>query len=228
MKEFISGINLTKTYTNGNAYVKALDKVSISLKRGEVVAIVGESGSGKSTLLNVLGGLLQPSSGKVYINGISICDLSESELSEFRRDNIGFVFQDYNLLPMINAYENILLPIKLGGYGIDEEYINTIVDALGIKEQLFQMPQTLSGGQKQRVGIARALASKPALILADEPTGNLDSTMSTEVIRLMRMLAEKFEQTMIIITHDERIASYGDKILRMSDGKLTRAEYERA
>ncbi len=221
MQNYISANNLSKIYSNGEVHVHALNRASLSLKKGECVAVVGASGSGKSTLLNILGGLLSPTEGKVYIDGISICDLDETELSEFRRDKIGFIFQHYNLIPVINAYENITLPIRLGGHEVDESHVNSIINTLNLKEQLLQMPHTLSGGQMQRVGIARALATKPALILADEPTGNLDSRTSIETIELMRCLATELNQTMIIITHDEKIASYADRILYMEDGKIS-------
>ncbi len=224
MLEFISACSISRKFQNGADEIKALDSINLAIKKGEHISIVGHSGSGKSTLLNVRGGLLRPTNGKMYINGISIGDLDEKELSEFRRENIGFVFQNYNLIPVLNTYENIVLPIKLSGKKVDKEYIDYLIEKLGLEKQITQMVDTLSGGQRQRVGIARALSTKPALVLADEPTGNLDSKMGEEIIQLMRNLARECEQTMVVVTHNDIVAKYGKRVVTMEDGKLVREE----
>ncbi len=218
--DVVKTISLTKTYINGNVQTFALQDVSLEIEKGEFVAIVGYSGSGKTTLLNMIGGLDHPSGGKIYINDISICDMDEEELSIFRREQIGFVFQYYNLLPVLSVYENIVLPQKLQAKEIDVAFVEEIVEALGITNKLWQMPNTLSGGQQQRVAIARALSTKPAIILADEPTGNLDSKTGREVIALMKEVATNYNQTIAIVTHSEEIASKADRIIRMEDGKI--------
>lgn len=211
---------LVKLYGEEPNIVKALDEVSININEGEFLAIIGTSGSGKSTLLNMLGGLDKPTSGDVFIGGKDLGKMRDEELTIFRRRNIGFIFQNYNLVPILNVYENIVLPIELDGMKVDKEYVDLIIDTLGLKEKLNNMPNNLSGGQQQRVAIARALATKPAIILADEPTGNLDSKTSMDVIGLLKMTSEKFNQTMVMITHNEEIAQLADKIIRIEDGKV--------
>lgn len=212
--------NLKKIYGEGENAVHALDGVSFSVEKGEFVAVVGTSGSGKSTLLNMLGGLDRPTSGDVMVDGKKIFDLKDDQLTVFRRRKIGFVFQDYNLVPVLNVYENIVLPIQLDGEKIDSEYINQIIEILGIKSKLNNLPNNLSGGQRQRVAIARALAAKPAIILADEPTGNLDSKTSHDVLGLLKITGQKFKQTIVMITHNEQIAQMADRIVRIEDGKI--------
>lgn len=212
--------SLTKTYRSGDIYTVALNNVSLTIETGEFVAIVGASGCGKTTLLNMIGGLDRPSEGKVYINDILINDLDDEELCVFRRENIGFVFQNYNLLPVLNVYENIVLPQKLEGCRIDTEFIEDIAKFLEIKDKLLQMPAALSGGQQQRVSVARALCMKPAIILADEPTGNLDSRAGRKVIELIEQMSEKYKQTVVIVTHSEEIAKRAGRIIRMEDGEV--------
>lgn len=213
---------LKKYYGEGANLVKALDGVSFCVEQGEFVAIVGTSGSGKSTLLHMLGGLDRPTEGTVSIEGKNIFELKDEALTIFRRRKIGFVFQNYNLVPVLNVYENILLPIQLDGNEPDTAYINTIVDTLGLRDKLNNLPNNLSGGQQQRVAIARALASKPAIILADEPTGNLDSRTSQDVLGLLKVTSRKFSQTMVMITHNEEIAQLADRIVRIEDGKIVK------
>ncbi len=213
---------LRKEYGSGESLVKALDGVQFEVEQGEFVAIVGTSGSGKSTLLHMLGGLDRPTEGKVYIDGKDIFSLKDEELTIFRRRKIGFVFQNYNLVPVLNVYENILLPIQLDGGEPDTEYINSIITTLGLNEKLNNLPNNLSGGQQQRVAIARALAAKPAIILADEPTGNLDSRTSQDVLGLLKITSRKFSQTIVMITHNEEIAQLADRIVRIEDGKILR------
>lgn len=212
--------NLVKIYGQEPNLVKALDNVSIEIKEGEFVAIIGTSGSGKSTLLNMLGGLDKPTSGETIISNKIISKLNDEELTIFRRRNIGFVFQNYNLVPILNVYENIVLPIELDGSKIDTNYVDSIINTLGLKDKLTDMPNNLSGGQQQRVAIARALATKPAIILADEPTGNLDSKTSMDVIGLLKITSKQFNQTMVMITHNEEIAQLADRIIRIEDGKV--------
>lgn len=212
--------NLVKIYGQEPNIVKALDNVSIEINQGEFIAIVGTSGSGKSTLLNMLGGLDNPTSGETIISNKRISKLNDEELTIFRRRNIGFIFQNYNLVPILNVYENIVLPIELDGGRIDVDYVNSIINTLGLNEKLSNMPNNLSGGQQQRVAIARALATKPAIILADEPTGNLDSKTSMDVIGLLKVTSRQFNQTMVMITHNEEIAQLADRIIRIEDGKV--------
>ncbi|MGX4601263.1 ABC transporter ATP-binding protein [Faecalimicrobium sp. JNUCC 81] len=212
--------NLVKIYGQEENIVKSLDNISIEINEGEFVAIVGTSGSGKSTLLNMLGGLDNLTSGEVTINNKKLSEMNDEEITIFRRRNIGFIFQNYNLVPILNVYENIVLPIELDGMKIDNEFIDSIVNTLGLKEKLNSSPNKLSGGQQQRVAIARALATKPAIILADEPTGNLDSKTSMDVIGLLKMTSQKFNQTMVMITHNEEIAQLSDRIIRIEDGKV--------
>ena len=213
-------INLVKMYGQEPNIVKALDNVSIEINEGEFVAIIGTSGSGKSTLLNMLGGLDKPTSGETIICNKTISRLNDEEMTIFRRRNIGFVFQNYNLVPVLNVYENIVLPIELDGSKIDTNYVDSIINTLGLNDKLTNMPNNLSGGQQQRVAIARALATKPAIILADEPTGNLDSKTSMDVIGLLKVTSKKFNQTMVMITHNEEIAQLADRIIRIEDGKV--------
>ena len=212
--------NLKKTYGSGDTAVHALDGVSFSVDKGEFVAIVGTSGSGKSTLLHMLGGLDCPTSGDVTVDGQKLFSLKDDDLTVFRRRKIGFVFQNYNLVPSLNVYENIVLPIQLDGNTPDAEYINSIVETLGLGSKLKNLASNLSGGQQQRVAIARALSTKPAIILADEPTGNLDSKTSLDVLKLLKMTSEKYSQTIVIITHDEQLAQMADRIVRIEDGRI--------
>ena len=216
--------NLIKIYGQDENEVKALDNISLEVEQGEFVAIVGSSGSGKSTLLNMLGGLDKLTSGDVYINNKKLGDMKDEELTIFRRRNIGFIFQNYNLVPILNVYENIVLPIELEGVKMDEDYIDSIVNTLGLNQKLTNMPNNLSGGQQQRVAIARAIATKPAIILADEPTGNLDSKTGMDVIGLLKMTSQKFNQTIVMITHNEEIAQLADRIIRIEDGKIARGD----
>ncbi|MCR5753815.1 MAG: ABC transporter ATP-binding protein [Acetatifactor sp.] len=218
--EILKTQNLKKYYNESQVPVKALDGVDICVEQGEFVAIVGTSGSGKSTLLNMLGGLDRPTSGKVCVEGKDIFSLKDEELTIFRRRKVGFVFQAYNLVPILNVYENIVLPIQLDGNEVDEKYVEEIVDMLGLKEKLNSMPNQLSGGQQQRVAIARALATKPSIVLADEPTGNLDSRTSQDVLGLLKITGQKFHQTIVMITHNEEIAQMADRIIRIEDGRV--------
>lgn len=222
--EMIKAAGLKKYYVTDNYEVHALDGVSLSVEEGEFLAIIGTSGSGKTTLLQILGGLDEPTVGGVWIRGNSLKDMTEDERTIFRRRNIGFVFQQYNLIPVINVYENIVLPLRLDGAEIDEKLLEDIVRTLKIGEKLENLPEELSGGQQQRVAIARALMVKPAVLLCDEPTGNLDSVTSMEVISLLKTCAARFHQTVIVVTHQEAIAQMADRILRVEDGKLYNAE----
>lgn len=222
--EMIKVAGLKKHYVTDNYEVHALDGVSLSVEEGEFLAIIGTSGSGKTTLLQILGGLDEPTAGGVWIRGNSLKDMTEDERTIFRRRNIGFVFQQYNLIPVINVYENIVLPLRLDGAEIDEKLLEDIVRTLKIGEKLENLPEELSGGQQQRVAIARALMVKPAVLLCDEPTGNLDSVTSMEVIALLKTCAARFHQTVIVVTHQEAIAQMADRILRVEDGKLYNAE----
>ncbi len=212
--------DLKKVYGKGETVVFALDGVDFSVENGEFVSIVGTSGSGKSTLLHMLGGLDRPTSGNVIVDGKDIFALKDEELTIFRRRKIGFVFQSYNLVPVLNVYENIVLPIELDGNKVDKSYIDSVVKTLGLETKLNNLPNNLSGGQQQRVAIARALASKPAIILADEPTGNLDSKTSQDVLSLLKVTSEKFKQTIVMITHNEEAAQLADRIIRIEDGQI--------
>lgn len=212
--------NLIKEYGRGENTIFALNNVSIDLEEGEFVAIVGSSGSGKSTLLNMLGGLDFPTEGEIYVRGTRLSDLKGDDLTIFRRRNIGFVFQSYNLIPILSVYENIVMPLELDGIQADTDFINEICEKLKITDKLDQMPGQLSGGQQQRAAIARALSTKPAIILADEPTGNLDSKTSVEVAGLLKMSALAFHQTIALVTHDEEIAQMADRIIRIEDGRV--------
>ncbi len=214
--------NLTKIYGDGENAVHALRGINLTVEKGEFTAIVGTSGSGKSTLLHMLGGLDRPTTGKVMVDRKDIFTLSEEELTIFRRRKIGFVFQSYNLVPVLNLYENIVLPLELDGKKIDRGYIDQIAETLGLKDRLEALPNQLSGGQQQRVAIARALAGNPSIILADEPTGNLDSKTSQDVLSLLKVTSEKFGQTIVMITHNEEIAQMADRIIHIEDGCIIR------
>ena len=211
---------LRKVYGAGDTEVRALDGIDLTVESGEFVAVVGTSGSGKSTLLHMLGGLDRPTGGKVYVDGNDISALKDDELTIFRRRRIGFVFQAYNLVPVLSVYENIVLPIELDGGMVDQPYVDEIVHTLGLERKLANLPNQLSGGQQQRVAIARALATKPAIILADEPTGNLDSRTSQDVLALLKVTGEKFGQTIVMITHNEEIAQLAHRIVRIEDGRI--------
>ncbi len=212
--------NLCKTYGKGEAEVRALDHISFSVGKGEFIAIVGESGSGKSTLLNVVGALDNPTSGKVLIDGKDIFSMPEKKLTVFRRQNIGFIFQSFNLIPELNVEQNITFPLLLDYQKPDQKYVEELLEILGLKERRKHLPSQLSGGQQQRVAIGRALAARPAIIMADEPTGNLDSKNSQEVITLLKSMSAKYRQTILMITHNENHADATDRVLRMTDGRL--------
>lgn len=218
--ELVKTSDLKKYYRNGEICVKALDHVNLSVEEGEFIAVVGPSGCGKTTLLNMLGGLDNPTEGSVLIHGKDITKMKSEELTVYRRKHIGFVFQNYNLLQTLNVKSNILLPLYLGNSKIDEVYFEEIVEILGIKNKLKNLPNTLSGGQQQRVAIARAMITKPDIVLADEPTGSLDSRTGTEVISLMKILSEKMHQTLIVVTHSDTVAQMADRIIRIEDGKV--------
>ena len=216
--------NLKKIYGTGEAQVNALDGINLSIKQGEFVSIVGTSGSGKSTLLHMLGGLDQPTEGKVFVDGKDIFSMKKDALTIFRRRKIGFVFQAFNLVPVLNVYDNIVLPIELDGNTVDKKYVGEVISSLGLEDKVNSMPNQLSGGQQQRVAIARALATKPAIVLADEPTGNLDSKTSQDVLSLLKVTGQKFNQTIVMITHNEEIAQMADRIVRIEDGRVTGGE----
>ncbi|WP_419025974.1 ABC transporter ATP-binding protein [Emergencia sp.] len=218
--EVLKTTDLKKIYQTPSGEVRALDGINISIAEGEFIAIIGSSGSGKTTLLNMLGGLDDPTSGDIIVRGRNLTTLTSEELTVFRRRNIGFVFQNYNLLPILNVSENITLPLKLDGMGQDLNFFDQITDSLKLKDKLYSMPNTLSGGQQQRVAIARALSMKPAVILADEPTGNLDSKTGIEVVGLLKASAAKFSQTIVVVTHNEEIAQMADRMIRIEDGKV--------
>lgn len=216
--------NLTKIYGSGDTEVRALNNVSFSVQKGEFVAIVGPSGSGKSTLLHILGGVDRPTDGKVFIEGNDIYALNENNLAVFRRRQIGLIYQFYNLIPVLNVEENITLPLLLDGRKVDRAYLQKLIDTLGIAERLTHLPNQLSGGQQQRASIGRALVNNPAIVLADEPTGNLDSKNSAEIVELLKYFNRENRQTLIIITHDERIALQADRIIAIEDGRIARDE----
>lgn len=216
--------NLTKIYGKGDTAVTALDHVSFSVEKGEFIAIIGPSGSGKSTLLHMLGGVDRPSSGKVYIDGTDIYKLDESKLAIFRRRQIGLIYQFYNLIPVLNVEENITLPLLLDGRKVEEDNLNELITTLGVSDRLEHLPNQLSGGQQQRVSIGRALMNHPAIVLADEPTGNLDSKNSDEIISLLKLYNAKYNQTLIVITHDEKIALQANRIISIEDGKIAKDE----
>ena len=212
--------NITKEYKSGDTTVKALKGIDIEFRNSEFVSILGQSGCGKTTLLNIIGGLDRYTSGDLIINGKSTKEFKDNNWDAYRNYSVGFVFQNYNLVPVLNVYENIVLPIELDGSKIDTNYVDSIINTLGLNDKLTNMPNNLSGGQQQRVAIARALATKPAIILADEPTGNLDSKTSMDVIGLLKVTSKKFNQTMVMITHNEEIAQLADRIIRIEDGKV--------
>ena len=212
--------DLRKVYGSGDTEVRALDGVDLTVEKGEFVAVVGTSGSGKSTLLHMLGGLDRPTGGTVTVDGKELSAMRDEELTIFRRRKIGFVFQNYNLVPVLNVYENIVLPIQLDGNAPDKAYVERIIETLGLEAKLQNLPNNLSGGQQQRVAIARALATKPAIVLADEPTGNLDTRTSQDVLSLMKVTGQKFAQTIVMITHNEELAQMADRIIRIEDGRI--------
>ena len=220
MGNILKSKNLTKYYGENENLVKAIDNVNISIKKGEFVAIVGKSGSGKSTLLHMLGGLDNPTSGDVIIDGQNIGKMKEDDLPIFRRKKIGFIFQYYNLIPSINVWENVVLPIGLDAQKVDKDFVNEVLQVLGVDGKKDSLPATLSGGQQQRVAIARAIVTKPAIIFADEPTGNLDSKTEAEVIKLLKLSAKKYDQTIVMITHDENIANMADRVITIEDGRV--------
>ena len=212
--------DLKKYYGTEPNITKALDGVTLSIEEGEFVAIVGTSGSGKSTLLNMMGGLDTPTSGSIQVKGKELSEFKDEQLTIFRRRNIGFIFQNYNLVPVLNVFENIVLPVELDGNKVDKKFMKEVVQMLGLEDKLNNMPNNLSGGQQQRVAIARALVSKPAIVLADEPTGNLDSKTSSDVLGLLKVTSQKFQQTLVMITHNNEIAQLADRIIRIEDGKI--------
>lgn len=220
MQPILETIDLVKYYGDGDRQIKAIDHTSITVNHGEFVAVVGRSGSGKSTLLHMLGGLDRPDNGQVIISGQDLFSLKDEQLAVFRRRKIGFVFQDFNLIPALNVWENIVLPIGLDGKRVNKDYVLDIIRSIGLEERLKALPSTLSGGQKQRTAIARALASRPAIILADEPTGNLDSHTEMEVVAMLKSCVSKYGQTLVMITHDETIAQMADRTLIIEDGKV--------
>ncbi len=219
--------NLSKTYGKGETAVKALDDVSLSIAKGEFVAVIGPSGSGKSTLLHILGGVDSPTGGRVYIENTDVYSLDETKLAIFRRRQIGLIYQFYNLIPVLTVQENITLPLLLDGRNADKAHLDKIINTLGLADRLNYLPNQLSGGQQQRVSIGRALINNPAIILADEPTGNLDSKNSGEIVELLKMFNKKFNQTLIVITHDERIALQAERVIAIEDGRITRDEVVR-
>lgn len=218
--EILKVQDLCKAYGIGEAKVDALKKVSFSLSKGEFAAVVGESGSGKSTLLNCVGALDSPTSGHIWVDGQDLFSMKEEQRTIFRRRNIGFIFQNYNLVPILNVHENIVLPVELDGDTVDQKFMADVVSMLGLEDKLKNMPNNLSGGQQQRVAIARALVSKPAIVLADEPTGNLDSRTSADVLGLLQRTSREFNQTLVMITHNDAIAQLADRIVRIEDGKI--------
>jgi len=218
--KILQTVNLTKIYGKGENEVRALDGVSFEVDKGEFVSVVGTSGSGKSTMLHMIGGLDTPTSGRVIVDGQELNSMGDEQLTIFRRRNIGFVFQQFNLVPMLNVWENIILPIRLDGQKPEKDFIDSVIDRLGLRPRLQNLPNALSGGQQQRVAIARALATKPSLLLCDEPTGNLDSVTSQDVLGLLKVTGEQFHQTIVMITHNEEIAQLADRILRIEDGRL--------
>ena len=224
----VETVNLFKSYGTGNTKVDAVKDINLSINQGEFVAIVGSSGSGKSTLLHLMGGVDKPTSGKVFVDGIDIYSLSEKELAIFRRRKVGFIFQFYNLIPVLTAEENILLPLLLDNKKVDNKHIEELTNILGLKDRLTHLPNELSGGQQQRVSIGRALAYNPSIVLADEPTGNLDSKTSKEIIDLLKISVRRYNQTLILVTHDLDLASQADRIITIEDGQITKNEVIRS
>lgn len=224
MEYILRTVDLKKYYGSGETTVKALDGINLAVRSGEFAAVVGTSGSGKSTLLHMIGGLDRPTSGEVEVDGRKLFTLKDDELTIFRRRKIGFVFQSYNLVPVLNVYENIVLPVELDGSRIDKAYVDSVIETLGLEKMKTRKPNQLSGGQQQRVAIARALAAKPAIILADEPTGNLDSRTSQDVLGLLKVTSEKYRQTIVMITHNEEIAQMADRIIRIEDGRIMESD----
>jgi len=222
--EILKVENLSKTYGKGKNAVRALDGISFTVKKGEFIAIVGASGSGKSTLMHILGGVDTPSSGHVYVEGQDVFSLDENNLAIFRRRQVGLIYQFYNLIPILNVKENISLPILLDGKQVDESYLNELVETLGLKRRILHLPNELSGGEQQRVSIGRALMNHPALLLADEPTGNLDSKNGLEIMELLKLSNKKYNQTIIMITHDQNLALHADRIITIEDGKILNDE----
>lgn len=225
--DLLQTVDLTKTYGKGTTVVEALKPTNLTIRKGEFVAVVGASGSGKSTLLHLLGGLDSPTSGEVLLEGQMFSSLSEHELSIYRRRKFGFIFQQFNLLPVLSAEENILLPLLLDSKVVDKEYIKELIEFLGLSERKHHLPSSLSGGQQQRVAIARALSNKPSIIFADEPTGNLDSVTSAEVLKLLRDSIKKYNQTLVMITHDKEVSDYADRVITIHDGAIVRDEVMR-
>lgn len=222
--EILKVENLVKQYGKGDTLVKAIDGISFTVEKGEFVAIVGSSGSGKSTLLHIIGGVDRPTSGKVYVDGEDVFKLNENNLAIFRRRQVGLIYQFYNLIPILNVKENITLPILLDGKKVDEKYLNELVDTLGLSKRVNHLPNELSGGEQQRVSIGRALMNRPSILLADEPTGNLDSKNSKEIVDLLRLSNKKYKQTIIMITHDQGLALNADRIITIKDGKIVSDE----
>ncbi len=222
--EILKVENLVKQYGKGDTMVKAVDNISFTVEKGEFVAIVGSSGSGKSTLLHIIGGVDRPTSGKVYVDGEDVFKLNENNLAIFRRRQVGLIYQFYNLIPILNVKENITLPILLDGKKVDEVYLNELVDTLGLSKRVNHLPNELSGGEQQRVSIGRALMNRPSILLADEPTGNLDSKNSKEIVDLLRLSNKKYKQTIIMITHDQKLALNADRIITIKDGKIVSDE----
>lgn len=222
--EILKVENLCKNYGKGNTLVKALDNISFSVEKGEFIAIVGSSGSGKSTLLHILGGVDKPTSGKVFVDGEDVYKLNETSLAIFRRRQVGLIYQFYNLIPILNVKENMTLPILLDGKKVDENYLEELIETLGLDKRVNHLPNELSGGQQQRVSIGRALMNHPSLLLADEPTGNLDSKASKEIVELLKLSNKKYKQTIIMITHDHNLALNADRIITLEDGKIVSDE----
>ena len=225
--DIIRARNLHKVYQMGTTSVHALNGINFTVAEGDFTAIVGTSGSGKSTLLNMIGALDSPTAGEIFVRGSALSEMTQNEKTIFRRRNIGFVFQNFNLIPVLNVYDNIVLPLRLDGRKIDQEFVRMLLHSLGLQDKISQTPYTLSGGEQQRVAVARALITRPAVVLADEPSGSLDSRTGMDVIRLMKTLSQKFYQTLVVVTHNEEIAQMADRIVRIEDGKICNEEGER-